>query len=301
MPGQFNISPNKEFSMKTDGFSGIFYKSPYKGTKNKVLIILCGSSGGRISMVPVAGYFSKRGLDCMIVDYYGRDGLPKDLKNMPVEVVGNAAEWLRNEGYKKVGVYGISMGTVIATLAAAAFPELISCLILVSPMYMVTQAEKRNDSGVLDGSSFALYGKPYPYAKWGMSSLKFNLTYYRDCLIHRDLYCKNIVERAYSNCEDTRAILPVEKARASILFVSGSLDSMIPTDDTCRKFMKILDENDYPYTHKHLNYEHLGHAIVPFRSPVLKAFRSERMFPVKGDKEKKQSYREITRFLKYNW
>ena len=65
--------------------------------------------------------------------------------------------------------------------------------------------------------------------------------------------------------------------------------------------MKILDENNFPYTHKHLNFKHLGHAIVPFSSPVLKAFRSERMYPVEGDKEKKQAYREITRFLKYNW
>ena len=220
---------------------------------------------------------------------------------MPVEVVGKAAIWLKDAGYKKIGVYGISMGTVIAALAAVAFPELISCLILVSPMYMVTQAEKKNDSGVLDGSSFALYGEPYPYAKWGMSSTEFNITYYKDSLIHHDLYCKNIVEMAYINCDDPGAILPIKKARAPILFISGSLDSMIPTDDTCRTFMKILDQNDYPYTHRHQNYDHLGHAIVPFSSPILKAFRSERMYPVEGDKEKKQAYREILLFLKNEW
>ena len=296
-----DIRSTKEFSIKGTGFCGAYYKSSKPFAKDKALIILGGSSGGRISIMPVAAYFLKRGLDLIVLDYHGRKGLPKHLKNQPVETVARAAKWLKRRGYNKIGVYGISMGTCLAVLAAACFPGLISCLVLVSPMYMVTQAERKNDSGVLDGSSFALFGKPFPYAKWNISSLKFNLTYYRDCVKHRDLYCKNILEKAYRECEDRRAILPIEKTHASILFVSGSLDGMIPTDETCKVFMKTLDENNYPYTHRHLNYEHLGHAIIPLRSPILKVFRSERMYPNEGYEEKKQAYREILRFLKTEW
>lgn len=296
-----DIKSIKEFSMKDNGFCGVYFRSRKPYSDNKALIILGGSSGGRISVMPAAAYFLRRGSDLIVLDYHGRAGLPKHLKNQPVEVVARAAKWLKNKGYSKVGVYGISMGTCPAVLAAASFPELISCLILVSPMYMVTQAERRNDSGVLDGSSFALYGKPFPYAKWNMPSFKFNLKYYLDCLKHRDLYCKSILEKAYRECDDRRAILPVEKTRASILFVSGSLDGMIPTNETCKAFMKTLDENNYPYPHRHLNFEHLGHAILPLRSPVLKVFRSERMYPNEGHEEKKQAYREIVRFLKNEW
>ena len=287
--------------MKDNGFCGAYYKSRKTYSNNKSLIILGGSSGSRISVMPVAAYFLKRGFDLILLDYHGRKGLPKHLKDQPVEVVARAAKWLKNKGFGKIGIYGISMGTCLAVLAAANFPELISCLVLVSPMYMVTQAERKNDSGILDGSSFALYGKPFPYAKWNMSSLKFNLTYYRDCLKHRDLYCKNILEKAYRECDDRRAILPVEKTRASILFVSGSLDGMIPTDKTCKIFMKTLDKNSYPYPHRHLNFTHLGHAILPLRSPVLKVFRSERMFPNEDFEEKKRAYREIVGFLKNEW
>lgn len=287
--------------MKDNGFCGAYYKSRKTYSNNKSLIILGGSSGSRISVMPVAAYFLKRGFDLILLDYHGRKGLPKHLKDQPVEVVARAAKWLKNKGFGKIGIYGISMGTCLAVLTAANFPELISCLVLVSPMYMVTQAERKNDSGILDGSSFALYGKPFPYAKWNMSSLKFNLTYYRDCLKHRDLYCKNILEKAYRECDDRRAILPVEKTRASILFVSGSLDGMIPTDKTCKIFMKTLDKNSYPYPHRHLNFTHLGHAILPLRSPVLKVFRSERMFPNEGFEEKKRAYREIVGFLKNEW
>lgn len=287
--------------MKDNGFCGAYYKSRKTYSNNKSLIILGGSSGSRISVMPVAAYFLKRGFDLILLDYHGRKGLPKHLKDQPVEVVARAAKWLKNKGFGKIGIYGISMGTCLAVLAAANFPELISCLVLVSPMYMVTQAERKNDSGILDGSSFALYGKPFPYAKWNMSSLKFNLTYYRDCLKHRDLYCKNILEKAYRECDDRRAILPVEKTRASILFVSGSLDGMIPTDKTCKIFMKTLDKNSYPYPHRHLDFTHLGHAILPLRSPVLKVFRSERMFPNECFEEKKRAYREIVGFLKNEW
>ena len=296
-----DIRPTKEFSMDNNGFCGAYFRNPVSCSKDRSLIILGGSSGGRISVMPVAAYFLRRGFDPIVLDYHGRKGLPKHLKDQPVEVVARAAKWLKKQGYNKVGVYGISMGTCPAVLAAASFPELISCLVLVSPMYMVTQAERKNDSGVLDGSSFALFGKPFPYAKWNMSSFRFNMTYHRDCLKHRDLYCKNILEKAYRECNDRRAILPVEKARASILFVSGSLDGMIPTNETCKAFMKTLDKCGYPYPHRHLNFTHLGHAILPLRSPILKVFRSERMFPHEGCEEKKQAYREIVRFLKTEW
>ena len=287
--------------MKDNGFCGAYYRSPVPCAKDRALIILGGSSGGRISVMPVAAYFLRCGFDLIVLDYHGEKGLPKHLKNQPVEVAARAAAWLKNRGYSKVGVYGISMGTCPAVLAAAYFPELISCLVLVSPMYMVTQAERKNDSGVLAGSSFALCGRPLPYAKWNMSSLRFNMTYYLDCLKHRDLYCRNILEKAYRECDDRRAILPVEKARASILFVSGSLDGMIPTNETCRAFMKTLVESNYPYPHRHLNFTHLGHAILPLRSPVLKVFRSERLFPCEGYEEKKRAYREMVRFLKNEW
>ena len=290
----------KTFTMDKYGFSGEFHKDQ-NNSREKAMIALGGSMGTRRAWRPLADLFVKYGFDTMIVDYHGEKGLPRDLKDQPVEVVEKAAIWLKKNGYEKIGVYGISLGTTIAVLAAVHFPELISCMVLVSPMYMVTQAEKRNDSGVLTGSSFAIYGRPFPYAKWNMTSLQFNLAYYRACFKHKDLYCKNILEQAYENNDDPYAVLPVQKARAHVLFISGAFDSMIPADETSRRFMKILDENNYPYVHKHINYEHLGHAIVPFDMPLLKIMQSERMYPKEGKIEKKEAHKETIRFMKKDW
>ena len=301
MSGAFKIFPAARFSVACDGFSGVLYKNARKNSRQKALIILGGSSGGRISMLPIALYFCRRGFDSLILDYHGKKGLPGHLKDQPVETVGKAADRLKNDGYEKIGAYGLSMGTCIAVLAAVHFPELISCLVLVSPMYMVTQAERRNDSGVLDGSSFALNGEPVPYAEWNMSSLRFNIRYFTDCIKHRDLYCRGMLEQTYANSSEPRAILPVEKIRGSILFVSGSLDGMIPTNETCEIFMKTLDETHFPYPHRHINFDHLGHAIIPLDSPLLRVFRSERLYPREGQNEKRQAYREIVGFLKYEW
>ena len=135
------IRPEKSFRVKTDGFYGDFYRASHNSYTGKALIAFGGSAGTKQINRLLAGSFCDAGMDVMVIEYHGQEGLPKDLQNQPVETVELAAKWLKGAGYRKIGVWGISMGTCLAVLAAAEFPDLISCVVLVSPMHMVTQAK----------------------------------------------------------------------------------------------------------------------------------------------------------------
>ena len=44
----------------------------------------------------------------LILPYHGEPGLPKLLKDQPVDVIEKAALWLKAQGYEKIGLWGIS-------------------------------------------------------------------------------------------------------------------------------------------------------------------------------------------------
>lgn len=298
---KLKYKPVQTFTVQKNHFFGELYKAAINQYPGKAVIAFGGSTGTITINRLLAEQFADAGIDVMIIEYHGKEGLPEDLLDQPVEVVGYAAEWLRKAGYKKIGVWGISMGTCLAVLAAVHFPDLISCAVLVSPMHMVTQAEKKNDSGVRDGSAFALYGKPFPYAKWNMDSKAFNRRYFMDCLKHRDLYSRGIIEEAYQNNIEDAALLPVEKIKGSILFISGCQDGMCPASESSRFMMNRLEAHDFLYPHEHLEYTHLGHFILPFKPYVSKLLIAERKYPKECDAERAQAWKSTLDFLHNKW
>ena len=100
----------------------------------------------------------------MIIAYHGKNGLPKILKNQPVDVIENSAKYLLNNGYKQIGVWGISMGGCLALLAGSLMPELISCIVSIAPLQMVMQAEKAKTP--VEGSSFSFHGTELPFVRY---------------------------------------------------------------------------------------------------------------------------------------
>lgn len=298
---KLKYSAVRTFSVREDGFFGEFYRAPHNLYPGKAIIAFGGSMGTMLLNRMLAERFADAGIDVVILEYHGREGLPEDLLNQPVEAVGCAARWLRGAGYEKIGVWGISMGTCLAVLAAAEYPELISCAVLISPMHMVTQAEKKNDSGVCEGSAFALHGKPYPYAKWNMDTKTFNRRYYTDCLKHRDLYSRGIIEEAYNNNTDEGAFLPVEKIRGSVLFISGKQDGMCPASESSKYMMERLKAHGSLYPREHLDFEHLGHFILPFKPYATKLLAAERKYPKECDAERVQAWNGTLDFLRERW
>ena len=82
--------------------------------------------------------------------------------------------YLKSIGYEKIGIWGISIGSIYALLSACYFPELISLVIAASPCYFVIQAMDSKKNILFDSSSFSYKGEEIPYEPYTvkMSMLK---------------------------------------------------------------------------------------------------------------------------------
>ena len=120
--------PAETFSMEEDGFFGELYLPAHNAFPGKCLILFGGSAGKFLLTQLVAEQFVDAGMNVLALAYHGAPGLPKFLVEQPVDVIEQAAKHLKRIGYRKVGLWGISMGGCLALLAGSLLPELISCV-----------------------------------------------------------------------------------------------------------------------------------------------------------------------------
>lgn len=124
-----------ELDVEQYGFSG-FYFPANTGSSKKAVIILGGSDGTDAVQKTVGAAISQQGIAALGVCYWNRPGLPSQLAEVPVEYIETAVQWLKAQGYEKIGIYGISKGAELALLAASLIPD-ITCVIALSPAHCV--------------------------------------------------------------------------------------------------------------------------------------------------------------------
>ena len=134
-----------------------------------------------------------------------------------------------------------------------------------------------------------------------MDTKAFNRRYFRDCLKHRDLYSRGIIENAYRNNTEEAALLPVEKINGSVLFISGHQDGMCPASESSVLMMDRLKANEFQYPFEHFDYEHLGHFILPFKPYISKLLIAERKYPKECDAERAEAWKVTLSFLQNKW
>ena len=158
------VKPEQSFSMEQDGFFGEYYRAAHNSFPGKCMIAFGGSVGKFLLSQMMAREFAASGMDVLILAYHGEPGLPKLLKDQPVDVIEKAALWLKEQGYEKIGLWGVSMGGCLALLAGSLLPELVSCVVASAPMEMVPQAE--DSKCPIPGSAFSFHGKSLPFVRY---------------------------------------------------------------------------------------------------------------------------------------
>jgi len=148
----------ERYTIEKDGFVG--YWHPAKGHDGKALIVFPGSGAGYELTRKGSEFFEKAGWNRLLVAFAGWDGLPEDPVLAPVEYAEKAIAVLKDAGFEKIGVYGISAGAKFAITAASLLPD-ISLVIAASPFDYTTEAFKGTKA--LNESTFSYRGEPLPY------------------------------------------------------------------------------------------------------------------------------------------
>lgn len=288
------VEPNRKFTLNKDGFIGNLY-CPKKNEYNGKALVLFGGSDGYFSLsCLVAEQFMKRGITILAIAYWNQPGLPKAYKKVPIEPVEKAARWLKNNGYSKVGLWGISKGAELALIAGSEFTDLISCVIAVCPINCCVQGiDKKSKNKLLPCSSWSYNNVELPYARLKYSKLKL----LKDMLKHREVRMCSFYEDAVTNAPK-EALIPVENINGPVLFLSADDDAMWPAKKASEAMMTRLKNYDFPYEYQHYNYKYASHFLIPYKLKSVKMFAVERKYPDKCMESNLDSFEKTLEFLK---
>ena len=285
------------FTISKDGFMAELYKPEKDLYPGKVIIAFSGSDGIFALSKKLANKFVEAGLTTMAVAYWNEEGLPKSLCHIPLEYLGTIGNFLKQRGYEKIGLWGISMGAEYALLAASYMPDLFSCVVAGSPIYFSTQGltEKKLNA---HGSTFSWNGKDIPYTPYKEEMTKGKAI--KNILKRKEYSVRFMYDSIASNPKKD-SIIPVTNMKASVLVFSGQLDSMWPSYESGIKIMEQLDQVNYPYPHEHYTYELGSHYMVPMSLKSDKLFVAERKYPEESKKYKEDIWNKTISFLADKW
>lgn len=284
----------KETSVLREGFDGCLF--PVPDQHEKVIIVFTGSDGGLKMAKKLAEYYQKSGMPSLALGYFKTKNTGNELSMIPLEYIEKAIGWLKENGYEKIGIDGISKGTEYAMCAAIEFPE-ISCVILRSPSYFVSEGLR---GGQPSGTScWSFCGKEIPYTRY--KSRRFHIL--RMLLKAREL---SLLEINTGKDVNPASIIPIEKIHVPILILSTKADTIWPSAESGERLNERLRTNNFPHIYKHVCFDYVSHMIVPMvhKSALISlklSFQSERHYPGQCQADRDALVNEINRWITQVW
>ena len=280
---------SQNYTLEIHGFTGhLVQPDRYKDT---AVIVLSGSEKGLLPASRIAGRFAEYRHLSLAVSLFGTEGMPDGPDRVPLDVLEPAVKMLREfKGIQHVAVYGMSMGSLFALLAALYIPGIDQC-VCVSGTHVVFEGS--GESHTASGHSVAVWhGQELPYIPLDLS-----------------LDMRSAFEAAYQDSEkEKEAAIPVEDIPGSLLILASDGDETWPADYSAKYMEKRLKKNREPDTFKVIVYKKASHilGLLPDESTQNWLYRfsrisytSLRKYPKECVKALEQSQQEILTFLNH--
>jgi dienelactone hydrolase len=251
-------------ALRREGIVGSLFHRP--GTPRPAVINVSGSGGGIDGMT--GALLASHGYTALSLGYFGVEGLPADLADIPLEYFGNAIEWLRRHPDVKrgpVGVIGWSRGGELALLLGATFPE-IGAVVGYVPSGVAWSGIGRDPStGVRP--AWTRHGQPVPFVPPAPPERFAESARFIGGALHLvDVFRASMRVRAMAE----RAEIAVERINGPLLMVSGEDDALWPSSELAEIAMARLKRSGFTHRHEHLRFKGAGHAIrVPYQPTTL--------------------------------
>jgi dienelactone hydrolase len=244
---------------------------------------------------------AEHGLACLALAYFGADGLPSRIVEIPLEQVARAAGWLaRHPGVTggPVGIVGGSKGAELALLAAAAFPDIIGPVVAIAPASVAFFGLDRHgdDPSAVLHSSWSFEGRPVPFVPYPEKV--------EPAWSEAGVSVSPIYEEALADSEAVRAAaIPAERARGPILLVVGDDDRMWPSSRMAAMIAARMDRNGRAADVVTLAYPGAGHRLLGAAANTRAGAAATVTFDYGGTDEadakaRDLAWREAGRFLR---
>lgn len=242
-----------------------------------------GSEGGLDAQSLTGALLASHGYAALVVAYFGVEGLPEHLVEIPLERFAGGIRRLRSEAAVdggRVAALAVSKGAEGLLAAASVIPDLRETpLVLVSPSSQVWQAI--GDEGPIpDRSSWTLEGKPLAFRPLNGEALMPELL--RNALLGARLRRRQLptllrLAPAYASHEggapgDGQGAIAAEQVTAPLLCLSGADDSVWPSaamvEELCAR------RGDRGAGDERHTYPGAGHLLRPPQLPATALWSS---------------------------
>ncbi len=256
----------KRLEVREPGVVGTFFLPPGEG-KRPAIIVLSGSEGGVYE--PTAAIYASHGYVTLALAYFGMEGLPSSLANIPVETVERAISWLEAQprvNKDAIGVWGASKGAELALLAASYYPQ-IKAVVAKSPSAVVFEGTSA-EMGRNHKTSWTINGEPLPFVPIVFNK-ELSDSFFAAMAKKQPWPTAPMYEYALQNKEAMeKAAIKAEKINGPVLLVSGGQDGVWPAGRMAEMIIKRLEAKGHPFPDVHLHYEAAGHQISAPYSPT---------------------------------
>ena len=253
------------FSNSNDGFYGTYYINP-NGADNAV-IGLFGDDPNDYMAKCGAKWLHKNGVNVMCMS--------PDVKNYshvdyPLERIGTAIKWLKNNGNKKIGIMGMSTAGVDSIAAASYYPDITLTFGLTPSDFIWQGFEQGEKDGckewpIPNASTLSWEGKPIAY----MPFVYQHPEYYR--IIEEETKGSGDVTRStklFIDSEKAREhteeeMIKVENIKGKLIPIGADDDSFWETGKYIRRMDKRLQEHPHSCDYEAIVYEHGTHFVLP--------------------------------------
>lgn len=288
------LVPDKVWHVEGDRFEGTLFKDGKNRFPGRALIFVGGSDGSYPFLRAVAHRFADEGISALALAYWKEPGLPQALCQIPVEYVEEAAKALGAEGYERLGIWGISYGSIYALLSGICLPDLISAVVAVAPSDACCEG-MAGTYKLADASLFTFRGKDIPWMP-----LEFSFWHVAADTLRRGSLSMHTCYRNKDRAPEA-AFLPVERIKGPILFQTPAHDDMWDSEGSSASMMERLDRAGFAYPAKRLVYEHASHFLVPVKSRFTRIFKEERKHPAECWDSDIRSMEDALDFLEESW
>jgi dienelactone hydrolase len=226
-----------------------------EGPPRPGILVLGGSEGGRPRYL--ARLLATEGFACLALSYFGEEPLPRNLVEIPIDYVESAIGWLTERPETRdttIGVIGSSKGAELALLVASLLPAAVGAVVAFAPSAVAFGGISFRASG-RRRSSWSFRGIPLPFVPYAF----------------RPALCLQGVSfaRMYAaGLDQTIAIdaatIPVERAQAPVMLISGGRDRMWPSSRMAEMIKARMGEYGSRNDVVHLDFPDAGHSIMPW-------------------------------------
>jgi dienelactone hydrolase len=236
--------------VEEQGLRGWLYLPPLTSSTPAV-IVLGGSEGGH-SAAENAMLLASHGYAALALAYFGVEGLPESLAEIPMEYFIRGVDLLQAQpsvDNDLIGVLGTSKGAEAALLLASLDGRL-KTVVAYTPSAFVWSCICRDEK-----SSWTYDGRPVDFIRTQSDPTYAPEPGYPVSFVIHYRY-------RYGHARDLASkIIPVENIQGDVLLISGKKDLLFPSDEMASMIMDRLRQKRFRYRSKHLSYENTGHRI----------------------------------------